>query len=538
MRSIVPPDASDNERPTAYADRIGRWYAARVSQEHKKRFGQYLTPVQVADFMVGLCEIQGDMISILDPGAGAGVLACAAAERLALCRPKPSQLRIEAYETDAELAVLLEKSLWFLRGRLRSEGVSVTFRVRNEDFIIRHAEALDDFPNLFRAQTNERGFDIVISNPPYFKLSKSDPRAQAAAAVVNGQPNIYALFMAISARMLSAGGQFVFITPRSFASGPYFRLFRERFFERIQPEHIHIFESRRDAFKRDEVLQENVILKARRRDAWYGKANGALAAISSSAGAQGLSSVTCRTVPLRSILDMGTADKVLRIPASEKGDRIIRMVHSWPGTLKAYGLEISTGPVVPFRAVRLLSKTGSVPKTHAPLLWMQNVHAMDVEWPTAVRKKAQYIAVTDDAMPLLLENKTYVLLRRFSAKEDRRRLTAAPLVAGRLQSPLIGLENHLNYVYRSGGILADDEAWGLAVLYNSSFLDTYFRTVNGNTQVSATELRAMPLPPLDVVADMGRRARGLPEPLGAIESLVRPALEDTPDTIEKAALRG
>ena len=97
-------------------------------------------------------------------------------------------------------------------------------------------------------------------------------------------------------------------------------------------------------------------------------------------------------------------------------------------------------------------------------------------------------------MPLLVADVTYVLLRRFSAKEEERRLVAAPLIRGSLGASMVGLENHLNYVRGVSRELDDELAYGLVVLYNSTFLDRYFRMSNGNTQVSATELRAMPLP--------------------------------------------
>jgi adenine-specific DNA-methyltransferase len=187
-------------------------------------------------------------------------------------------------------------------------------------------------------------------------------------------------------------------------------------------------------------------------------------------------------------------------------------------------MEISTGPVVPFRAVPLISKTGEVPRQHAPLLWMQNVTPMQVEWPTAAKGKEQYIAINDDARPLLVSNNNYVLLRRFSAKEARRRLIAAPFLAGGIASPLIGLENHLNYVHRPGGSLSEEEAYGLAALLNSTLLDIYFRTFNGNTQVSATELRAMPLPPLEVIKRLGQQVKEASPTLEVIDPIVHEAL--------------
>jgi adenine-specific DNA-methyltransferase len=102
-------------------------------------------------------------------------------------------------------------------------------------------------------------------------------------------------------------------------------------------------------------------------------------------------------------------------------------------------------------------------------------------------------------------------VRRFSAKEEPRRLIAAVLRAGVLPGPSLGLENHLNFIHRPGGCLNDEEAFGLAVLLNSWLVDAYFRLSNGNTQVSATELRALPLPPPLVLGSLGACARAAPD---------------------------
>ncbi len=105
----------------------------------------------------------------------------------------------------------------------------------------------------------KKKYDLIISNPPYFKISKSDERAIIAKSIVHGQPNIYSIFLMTSAKLLTKNGEMIYIIPRSFASGPYFRLFREQFFKEILLKNIHIFNSRRKAFKRDKVLQENII---------------------------------------------------------------------------------------------------------------------------------------------------------------------------------------------------------------------------------------------------------------------------------------
>ena len=369
---------------------------------------------------------------------------------------------------------------------------------------------------LFDCGRDAAGFDIVIGNPPYFKISRTDPRALALAEVVHGQPNIYALFMAASVARLRQGGQFVFITPRSFASGPYFRKFRAMFFRMLQPAHVHVFDSRREAFRRDEVLQENIILAGIRKDDWRNQDQHLV--VASSNGVDDIRTSCQRRVRLGTAIDLQSSHKVLRLPVRTEDDDAVRLVDSWPNSLRRLGLNISTGPVVPFRAAKHICERGSVPETHVPLLWMNHVGPLCATWPLAGRKP-EFIG--QDAKRLLVPNKNYVLLRRFSAKEEARRLTAAPYLASALATPAVGLENHLNYIHRPNGQLSEDEAWGLAALYSSRPMDTYFRTVNGNTQVNATELRTMPLPAHSAIVALGRGVRAAARPEDAVDEHVR-----------------
>jgi adenine-specific DNA-methyltransferase len=98
-----------------------------------------------------------------------------------------------------------------------------------------------------------------------------------------------------------------------------------------------------------------------------------------------------------------------------------------------------------------------------------------------------------------------VLLRRFSAKEEARRLVAAPFLADQYDSQWIGLENHLNYIYKKQGEFEVTELFGLSALLNSALIDRYFRIINGNTQVNAAELRALPLPPQEIIKMIGQQ---------------------------------
>ena len=228
--------SSHEERPTILADHLGSSYSAKLEDDHKKLFGQYLTPIAVADFMAGLSNSKlGNHVDVLDPGIGSGVLATAIIEHLTEKNKNISSIKLVGYETDPGLMPINRKSFEYLKKWLLHRGVDFAFDIRLKDFVLDKACVLEDNPTLFTENQKEESFDVIISNPPYFKIAKDDPRARAAARVVYGQPNIYALFMAISARLLKAQGELIFITPRSYASGPYFRSFREFFFSEILP---------------------------------------------------------------------------------------------------------------------------------------------------------------------------------------------------------------------------------------------------------------------------------------------------------------
>ena len=213
-------------------------------------------------------------------------------------------------------------------------------------------------------------------------------------------------------------------------------------------------------------------------------------------------------------------------------------MRTWPSTLHSLGLEISTGPLVPFRATSFLRADANGP-SRVPLLWMQHVRPMRTDWPSAGAGKPQWVEITEESMKLLVEDATYVLMRRFSAKEEKRRLVAAPLIRGSLNANVVGLENHLNYIRGVSRELDEELAYGLSALLNSTFLDRYFRISNGNTQVSATELRAMPLPAerdiRSIGAEVQARLDAGPE-LPGLDGLVAETLNLSPEGSEESII--
>jgi adenine-specific DNA-methyltransferase len=499
-KEIIFPFA--NEFPVDFADRVGLLYNEFVNQKHKKNKGQFLTPPAIARFMGNMAKSNNGHISLLDPGCGTVILSCAVIESLVGTNSNLKSINLDAYETDNDILPYTKTVLDYIYSWLNEKNILFHYNLIQEDFILKNANVLKNENSLFDSFSTLE-YDIIISNPPYFKLKKEDKRAKAAETINNGQTNIYALFMAVSSKMLATNGQLIFITPRSYASGSYFKSFREFFFNNVLIEKIHLFDSRKDTFNRDSVLQETLILKATRGETIK---TSSLVSITSTKGIDDLSNPRFKNYPQNQILNLKSKEKILHIPVNDKEEKIIDLFRSWNGSLNKYNIQISTGPVVAFRAtefIREIYENGTILLT--PLIWLHNVFKMHIDWPILKPNKGQYIQICQGSLSLLLPNKNYILLRRFSAKDDKSRLIASPYFANFHIADLIGIENKVNYIYRPKGELERNEIFGLAALLNSWLFDGYFRIFNGNVNVSATELREMPLPPLDLIKHIGNQ---------------------------------
>ena len=125
-------------------------------------------------------------------------------------------------------------------------------------------------------------------------------------------------------------------------------------------------------------------------------------------------------------------------------------------------------------------------------------------WPHPRPRRTHTLRVAPETESLILPAQNYVLLRRFSAKEEPRRLTASVFNRSALPAERIAFENHLNYIYHSDRELTEFEAIGICAVLNSRLFDAYFRTISGNTQVNAAEIRTMPFPSLSKIEIIGR----------------------------------
>ncbi len=494
--NIQSINKGENEDILSYATRLSDWYLDIKDLPQRKVRGQFFTPKEISSFMANLFTISKNRIDVLDAGAGVGVLSAAFCFRL-LKLPRKIEIKVDAYENDSRLIPLLKAVLDACQDALAEKGHKFVFNIRDQDFILENEGYFKENKELGECVEYDY-YDYIISNPPYYKLNKKSPNSRIMSDFILGRPNIYSLFMALSAKMLKADGEMVFITPRSFCSGHYYKRFRKWFLNMVSLEQIHIFESRRGLFKKDSILQENIIVKATKSKKDYNKIR------ISSSKSKCLDALKEIDVDCSDVLFHKNGDIFIRIPISQKDVNIIHIIDSWPCTLKDIGLEISTGPVVSFRTKENL-QTELTGDNYVPLIWMHNFKEMKIKWPLEKNKKPLGIVINKTTESILLPVKNYVLIKRFSSKEQKRRLCASVLLKEELSYAFLGIENHVNYIHKVNGELSRCESFGLAALLNTTFVDNYFRSLNGNTQVNATDIRSLPFPAMQDITRIGKK---------------------------------
>lgn len=196
-------------------------YLATKTKNERKKIGQFFTSKETAIFMASLFDIpEKSSVSICDPGAGTGILSVAIIERL-INESNVEDINLVCYENDAETADILKKNLILL-----AKQIPINFKYE----ILRSNYITNQNTNLKNFGCNDhicQKFDLIIGNPPYQKVSKDAEEALQMKEVCYGAPNLYFLFASMSIVNLKKNGEMVYIIPRSWTSGAYFKSFRK-----------------------------------------------------------------------------------------------------------------------------------------------------------------------------------------------------------------------------------------------------------------------------------------------------------------------
>lgn len=482
--------------------------ASEKPRSRQAELGQFLTAKPLADFMASMFGPLPHTVRLLDAGAGAGALTEALIDRLCAKRKGVRAIEVTLYELDGAILDSLARTMRKCQHRCSTGGMRFTFTIHNADFIEEMSARLAG--DLFSALPPE--FDAAIVNPPYHKIGADSPERRALRSIGVETSNLYTGFISLIQRVLVPGGQLVGITPRSFCNGPYFRPFREDFLSHLELRRLHVFDSRKAAFRDDSVLQENIVFYALK-----GRHQPDKVVISSSSGEPG-DEIAETSFLFAEIVHPNDQEKFIHIPSEASHSSAKESMDGLNTSLTSLGVTVSTGRVVDFRlkdALRKQPVDGTV-----PLLYPCHFNGATIHWPKLEARKPNAILDNDETRQWLVPTGVYLLTKRFTSKEERRRLVACLFDPDHVQAARVGFENHLNYFHAGGHGLDRTLALGLFSFLNSTFVDQYFRRFSGHTQVNATDLRSLAYPDLETLHSMGREMKSLNLSQDEIDGLV------------------
>ena len=457
---------------------------SKTTSTHKEKFAQYLTPIEIARFMaqISLKYMEKTKpISVLDPGAGSGILSYCLVNEL-IKNNSALNLSLDAWEIDDTIIPELNKTYQNINGS------AFQYNIHHNDFINNISQ--DIYWNI------PKKYDIIIMNPPYKKIHSDSIYRHSLRDLGIETVNTYSAFIALAIKLMAENGILTAIIPRSFCNGLYFLPFRKILLDNTAILHIHSFETRDNTFKDENVLQENIIIvlkktRKKQKDITISLSKDKL-----------FNNYIEKKYQYSNIISNNDKQMFISIPTKTSyiSEDILSYINS------DINLNVSTGPVVDFRTKEKLIYNGS--SKGIPLLYPVHMRNQEINWPVQSKKPNAILLDEKEIKKIAFPKGYYILIKRFSSKEEKRRLYATLLSPDSIPADYFTVENHLNIIHHKRSGLMKDTALGLTAWLNTAYCDNLFRNFSGHTQVNATDLRNMKYPSSDILIKFGKLIEG------------------------------
>lgn len=482
-------------------------YAILTNEGRRKQFAMFFTPASLTEGLLADLAAQGvdfGSQSFMDPACGGAAFLAPIALRMrtalkkkgytALRLLKHIEKRLYGYDLDKTLCALSKHFLCMaLHEEIRETGYVPRFMLNSANSLTYLASALGTV-------------DVVVCNPPYRKMTAEElmPLNSVYAEVIEAQPNLYALFVALCVRLLRIGGYAALVTPTSFLSGQYFGRLRNFLLQNTDIAHIGMVSDRQGVFV--DVAQETALTVLRRRgkrDCVKVKAN---------------VSVVSATGKYTNVGECVLPNKgrAWPIPRSIEDVTLLKKASLSRYRLSDYGYRVRIGAYVWNRDKRpkfdsLNDARRLKAHTAMPLMWSRDIV------PDRVVRLEDRSKFVGEHRFVDLGNKRHrsvitspcVVVQRVTSKDQPRRLVAAAVSPGVFDTygGFVG-ENHVVIIEAVSNKPALPPT-KLAQLLSAHSVDRYFRCISGATNVSAFELNQLALPPPKTLIEAAVNSRSM-----------------------------
>jgi adenine-specific DNA-methyltransferase len=470
-------------------------YTALSPNDYRKRLAMYFTPPPIANRLLDDLSDQGvrfDTHSFLDPACGGAAFLTLVADRMrrdlagrqagAAQILRHAERHLHGMEIDKTLCTLAQ---YFLQMVFYTEICAVGYSPRF-DIVCK-----DSLVELDRPNRRIRRFDVVVCNPPYRKLTPEENEQYQAhlTDVTQGQPNLYALFIYLAAKLAKRGGAIGLVTPTSFLSGHSFSVLRTYLLKHASVRHIGIIRDRLRVYL--DVEQDTALTVIRRLKPADDTQTVAQVSVVERDGKY-------QRIGNCSLPNSGSSWPLAR---DEYDLRLLAQASKIRFRLADYGYTPTVGAYVwnrdrrkryeTFRDVPARARANSF-----PLLWASDVQIsgrllFDQHRPSGTQERYVHLGPAGHAM---VKKNPAVILQRVTTSEQPTRLLGAAVSAQFIKDHggFVG-ENHVVILEQTADVPALPPTQLLKLL-KSNVINRYFNCISGCANVSIFELQQVPLP--------------------------------------------
>ena len=489
---------------------------AKLVREKSKteniRLGRLFTKKESAKIMASAFSIDVEKTSytILDPGAGTGILTAAVIERICKEAPSCKQIFVTCYENNPAFADMLEDNLERIRKKCRHDfDVRLFASVYRENYL---TESKNHYIVTFFDTVPDK-YDVIICSPPTELYEKDSPEALATGGVTQLKIGAPYLFLAQAAKQLEASGELTIMLPVSYASAASLTPLRLELANSLSLESLHLFVGKQKNLKRAVPLKKNFIVA-------YKNAPKCERVEISTSEDNGVRITKLPSLAYDFIVDSESG--VLTLPKSVEDTMIVEHISKLPETLSSLGLKMSTGLIVDSKCEGMIfsePREGTV-----PLIRQNAIRNGIIAFPSKI--PGQYLAPVKSS--LMQKNKNMIIIKRIPAKSDARFINSAIYLAAQMpKETYISTHNKVNFIdtQNKDAEMCPRLVFGLFALLNSTIYDRYLSIVSKSKQINAKELKTLPLPSKNIIESIGVRLMSLRQTsVKACDQIVNPTL--------------
>lgn len=457
-------------------------YSLLISEKNRKNRAMYFTPPELSNRMV---RNAGDILytgKVIDPACGGAAFLAPAAKNI-------SEYLSSQGLSSEDIIDHIEKNLF---------GVDV------DDFLCElssvfllmvlseHIYKAGRYPKLNLVcgdglsafTTNVGTFDVVLSNPPYRKLTRDEvlPLLPKYKNIILGQPNIYAIFIQHSANLLKPGGKAALLTPMSFLSGRYFSSLRKSLVMSGKLHQLDLIHDKQGVFL---GAEQDAVLTL-----WEKGAKQDKPAYVNSISLAG-------EIEENGLLTLSSTDAPWAVPKNSTDNELLGLFAWKRHNLSSYGFQVKIGSIVIHRDTRKRFKEHKDVRsmsTLRPLIWQHDIGTNGkLMFDEVSEAEDRYIDIIDPESPVIVKRPS-VALQRVTSSDQSRRLICAPVPLELIEkyNGIVG-ENHVCFIEH---VVKEPEIDHilLSEVLRTNVMDRLFRCISGSTNVSSYELNNLPFP--------------------------------------------